>query len=748
MEDRDLVETRPGANPGGETRFVPHERYVLIEQLGEGAMGTVWAAHDRTLDRTVALKVLHDEYLGAEDQARLAAEARAMARLSHRNVIAVYDVAEKGGRTYLTMELVRGIHLGAWLAAAPRGWPEIVAKFRAAASGLAAAHAAGIVHRDVKPSNLLVGNDGELRIADFGVAHATIARTVDPDAQPTAQTKGLIGTLVYMSPQQLRGEPADARSDQFAFFASLYEALHGKRPFEGETVSALLAAIERGCPAPVRDVPRWLHAACVRGMAVDPAARFPSMSAVHAALDQPRRQRWTLPIAGGVLAVGAAAFALSAARGGKTCGDPARELAGTWDDEARSRAQAAFGALDLPYAPAAWQRVEKELDARAASWIASSTAACRADDRPRTACLAEHRALLAALAARLASADRAVAEHTAAIVLDLPDPSECALPAYTAGVSLAAGPHALGDIARARADALAGATPEGLKAAQWARAETHASSDRARELAALLADARLRAPVDAVPALVAAVTLASALHAPAFELDAQVAFVDAELALGGVDLAATAAARAVAIAPALDARRQIRAQLALASVATRKHDAHAAHAALVAAQSIAAAAKLDDAIWLIPLHEARARNDLALGKLDDALAAVKRFSDEAKAFGELHPLYGRAMVLSGEVNLALGRTDKALGKATQAMRVAEAAFGPDSLAAADAAFLMAAVYKAQHDPDSALMYLRSAFDIRHRLAPGTDADAASRAALLDALEAAGKSDEAAMIRQL
>ncbi|MCA9673916.1 MAG: serine/threonine protein kinase, partial [Myxococcales bacterium] len=216
------------------------ERYRIGERLGEGGMGVVWQAHDRTLDRTVAVKVLHDRYLGADDQARLVAEARSMARLSHPNVVSVYDVAERDGRTFLIMELVRGQPLGAWLKT-PRSWRAIVEVFLAVADGLAAAHDAGLIHRDVKPGNLLVGDDGRARIADFGVAHAgqSVPVAGEAPALVTTVTEGVIGTPAYMAPEQLRGEPADAAGDQFGLCASLYEALAGRRPFAGATTTAL-----------------------------------------------------------------------------------------------------------------------------------------------------------------------------------------------------------------------------------------------------------------------------------------------------------------------------------------------------------------------------------------------------------------------------------------------------------------------------------------------------------------------------
>jgi serine/threonine protein kinase len=166
----DTVATVPG-KPAEVPRDTGGERYELVERLGEGGMGVVWAARDRALDRLVALKLLHDELLGAANQARLAEEARTMARLSHRNVVAVYDVGVREGRTFLTMELVRGQALSEWLRT-PRNWREVVAIFRAAGAGLVAAHAAGVLHRDIKPSNILVGDDGDVRVADFGVARA------------------------------------------------------------------------------------------------------------------------------------------------------------------------------------------------------------------------------------------------------------------------------------------------------------------------------------------------------------------------------------------------------------------------------------------------------------------------------------------------------------------------------------------------------------------------------------------------
>jgi predicted Ser/Thr protein kinase len=307
---RESSVTRPSVAPPPSTGTAG-ERYVLGERLGEGGMGVVYRARDTALERDVAFKLLHDRYLGADHQAQLAREARAMARLSHPNVVAVYDVGEQGGRTFVAMELVRGQPVSRWLET-PRAWPEILEVFRGVAAGLAAAHDAGILHRDLKPSNILIGDDGRPRLADFGVAHARQAPPLDPDTPLTATTAGLVGSPAYMSLQQICGEPADERADQFSFCVSLHEALYGARPFDAETIAGMLAAIVRGAAAapPRPEVPAWLHAVVARGLAANPADRFPSMAALRAALQGPTRERRRASLVAGGAAGALAAIAL------------------------------------------------------------------------------------------------------------------------------------------------------------------------------------------------------------------------------------------------------------------------------------------------------------------------------------------------------------------------------------------------------------------------------------------------------
>ncbi|MCB9570262.1 MAG: serine/threonine protein kinase [Myxococcales bacterium] len=233
-------------------------RYTLLRPLGRGGMGTVYAAYDEELDRKIAIKLLRGdprerasegEGAGAGEGAHhLLGEAQALARLSHPNVVQIYDVGVIGGQVFLAMEYVQGKTLREWEREAPRSWREVVALFRQAGEGLAAAHDAGLVHRDFKPDNVLVGEDGRVRVLDFGLAArrergatgegdelsartlSSISRSDLRSASATGVTRTLVGTPAYMSPEQHLRLEADGRSDLFAFCVALYEALHGERP--------------------------------------------------------------------------------------------------------------------------------------------------------------------------------------------------------------------------------------------------------------------------------------------------------------------------------------------------------------------------------------------------------------------------------------------------------------------------------------------------------------------------------------
>jgi hypothetical protein len=285
-------------------------RWQIEGVLGRGAMGLVLLARDPKLDRRVALKLLLQPTHDVALEARLEREARAMAQLNHPNVVTLYELGEWAGRRYLVMEHVQGVTLDRWLAQAKRAPAEVVRAVVQAGRGLAAAHSTGLVHRDVKPSNLLVGADGRVRVTDFGLAR------VEPGRGPASVGAGLevtqhgtiVGTPAWMAPEQLDGAVADAASDQFAVCVVLVEALGGQRPWTADTSDALRAAMRR--PPFLERVPRKLRAVLRRGLSESPSARFPSMSALLDALEgAPARERRVRMLLVGAVALVALAVA-------------------------------------------------------------------------------------------------------------------------------------------------------------------------------------------------------------------------------------------------------------------------------------------------------------------------------------------------------------------------------------------------------------------------------------------------------
>src|ERR1700722_14732513 len=251
---------RTSANEAGEPALsaATMGRYLVLERIGEGGMGVVYKAYDPGLDRRVALKGLRQSPDGiGSDEERLVREGKAMAQLAHPNVVAVYDVGVHDERVFVAMEFVEGQTLRAWLEPR-RSLSEVLAMFVQAGRGLCAAHDAGFVHRDFKPDNVLVGNDGRVRVVDFGLARPSTREGPTSDRVPSAhdpaasvdasmsEHASLAGTPRYMPPEQLSGERLDARADQFAFCASLWEAVFGQPPFEAPNLLLLLDTLRTG----------------------------------------------------------------------------------------------------------------------------------------------------------------------------------------------------------------------------------------------------------------------------------------------------------------------------------------------------------------------------------------------------------------------------------------------------------------------------------------------------------------------
>jgi serine/threonine protein kinase len=318
IDDRDIPASRPGGSaPTLQPPVVSVSpeyaeparigRYVIIRRLGQGGMGIVYLAYDPQLDRKVAIKMLREDLdAGAQGRARVQREAQAMAQVSHPNIAHVYEVGESAGRLYLVMEYVAGTSLASWQRARPRNAAsveEILRIYLQAGEGLMAAHRAGLIHRDFKPDNVLVDDESRARVVDFGLAralsgpslpylaaaasHAILAAPANPaQGQRLTQSGAMMGTPGYMSPEQIKGIEADARSDQFSFCAALYEALYRRLPFAGEDVGTYACEVlaDRVLQPPPGEVPLVVENAILRGLSGDPSARFPSLEELIAAL--------------------------------------------------------------------------------------------------------------------------------------------------------------------------------------------------------------------------------------------------------------------------------------------------------------------------------------------------------------------------------------------------------------------------------------------------------------------------------
>ncbi len=639
----EAVTARPARRPVAVAEAPTVERYALQERIGEGAMGVVWRAYNRTLDRKVALKFLHDAYLGAIDQERLAEEARAMARLSHPNVVTVYDIGELDGRTFLTMEFVDGQPLSRWLSR-PRAWREVVAVFRDICDGLAAAHDAGIVHRDVKPSNVLLGADGRARIADFGIARAGA-----PAGSPAGS--GITGSPAYMSPQRFRGEPADASGDQYACCVAMYESLYGRRPFEAATPTESLRAMEAGPSPSDGSIPRWLHAVVAQGLAADPTRRFSSMGALSDALRGPRQRIWPL-----ALAVGAGVAAVAVAIGMRgvsraPCSD-APERLGMWSPLTAFELGGRFGVTGVDYAAATAQETTRVLDRYSKDWIAMHGAACRATHvdhvqslamlERRELCLDRRRHDLARAVEVLEGLDASSVERAPAIARGLEPIADCADPTYLDGIAAVA-PSIEDDLVLARSLLFSGRYDEGRSIAQHVVDAATAGHDRAAECAALVLRGRMeslgRDAGAAIASLRAAAALATELRRPRLRAEALIFLSSALQGIGRLPEASEVLGTAETI---------------LATTQDRLLSAHAAAArgTLLGRQTRYEAAvphfrrALDafteiyglDSDALIPLLENLALALRRSGHAEEALRLVRRARELSSSLGDTHPI--------------------------------------------------------------------------------------------------------------
>ncbi len=701
-------------------------RFVVLRELGEGNMGLVFAAYDAELDRKVAIKLLRSTPgEGSIGRDRLLREAQALARLSHPNVVTVYEVGEFEQQVFLAMEFVEGPTLLQWLRDAPRDYRAVLRVFVEAGRGLAAAHAAEILHRDFKPSNVLIGVDGRVRVADFGLAQDRR----EPDAAASSNQVGwsgsltnislgepltiagtIVGTPSYMAPERfVVGAPVDARADQFSFCVALYEALYGERPFHGATFGELRdAVLSRSIVAPREaPVPAWLRKVVLRGLARDPAARFPSMQALIDALerDPARTRRWVVAGVGAAALLVAGGYVL--ARAGDppppqpSCQDARPLLAAAWDDR-RADVERALLATQTPFAADTADRVVAELDRWADAWAAAHVDACAAHVRGeqsaalldlRMTCLQRRRGELVALLDRLAVADTATVRAAVAAVDQLTPIERCAdAEALTAAIPPPADPTAAARVAALR-DRLAEA-----RAAGWTR--KHA------EGLAIVKNVVTEAKTLAYrPLLAEALVVRGDLEDASGDYEAARASLQEGLWLADVCGDDVLLAKAMSALMVVLGERQAKFEEALRwrphadAVVMRAGEGTTVHAMLLGAvgTTLARSGRTSEALQTLALALALTERLFAPGdrvvldavrdlgnahffhgQAHEAQALYRRALTIAEeTYGPHHPEIARLALNLGAAHLSVNEVDAAQGHLERALAISEAALGPD-----------------------------------------------------------------------
>jgi len=766
---------------------------VIERRLGAGGMGVVFLARDVRLDRRVAVKV-HKLSGRPGATAALLAEAQAMARLAHPNVVALYDVRQAGDHLLLMMEYVRGKTLRDWLAAEPRSRAAILDAFAAAGAGLAAAHGAGLVHRDFKPDNVIVGDDGRVRVADFGLARAIegssagevaaagpagplvgdALATVDPAetvpgggdpwalADVPSPPTAIAGTPAYMAPEQIERGQIDARTDQYAFCLALVEALRGRHPLADSAPTALLDSGSRdrllGSPEVAGVSPAWLRRIIVRGLSPDPAARFADMDALLRALARGRQRRAPRIAAavGLVAALGGGAWLAMRAGGGPDCDGVAHELDAVWNETIRARAAAAVDALGLPYGRTSWDRIGHDLDGYAHKWTLARRAVCRAgphaDDAVaatlarQTRCLDERRDALAQLTRTLAAPDEKLLGHAGTLAASLPAVADCSDVGSLAAVSGNRGASGHADLATARAAFAAGRYQETLAAAQRAAAAADASHDRALagEAARLAgrALARLDRLGEAVQALQQAADVAGELGATSLQIDAWISLGMAYQNMGNLEDAERSLKLAeAALAKAPHLRREAYLLESQGTLAGRRGDFETAKRLFEGAIAKYAAMHVEDT----PLAAA-SEHDLAivyrrLGRPHDALVHARRALELDRSLGAEHPTVAIDHLQLAPVWDQLGQREMARYEIETARAILSRQ-APEGSQMATVENELGVLASRAQQADQAVAHFRASLAIYERTMPDSNRARTARANLADALRSTGKLDEA------
>lgn len=702
-----------GVDDGGEARRTPKlgdtiGRYVLLRPIASGGMGLVWAAWDPELDRNVALKLLLPRKGGRTEREALVGEARALARLSHRHVVQVYDVGTWGEEVWVALEYLGGASLDRWVKARPRAWSETLELLLDAGRGLAAAHASGLVHLDVKPGNVVVADDGVVRVLDFGLARRVQAEALSSDTGDVRSerrehgTRAAVGTVGYIAPELMLGADADARCDQFGFCVMAWEALVGVRPFGGRGRSEYERAVLQGGvadpPAGTR-VPRRVLRVLRRGLARRPDLRFADMDALLLALTRARTSwpaRVAMPAALGAAALGAIAIVRGRADDVPACDGGRAEFSAVWTPERRTAIERAFAATSEPYASSAWATVAAEIATWGDEWVGALDGACAsATSRPEaaqeverleTACLRDQLLAVDALAGVFVVADRVVVENAGAAARALPDPAACSDPDHLVRVDAL---REDGDAARRLAQAHAQLQSYRLSSAiELAHAiATRAEADQTPGIAAAAhlvvgrAESRRGAVDESIAALHRAVWAADLAGDDELRADAFVELVFSAGHLGhdlarGRWYAREASEIMTRIGATSDSRSVLEANLGAVSADEGRYAESVARYRHAIDMRVAAGFAADDVL-------ATLANNLGgayLAQADHGAAAA--WFTQAHALrvvlsGPDHPDVADVLVNLGNVLYALGQPEAALAHLERAVDVLVRTRGPD-----------------------------------------------------------------------
>lgn len=695
-------------------------KYEIRELLGQGGMGVVYGAYDPDLDRPVALKLLKPGKSGRSVEvarARLLREARALAKLNHVNVITVYEVATVDGRDFVAMELVEGPDLATWLRVDAPGQKRVLEVFLDAGRGLAAAHDAGLIHRDFKPANVLMHETGRVVVTDFGLVRNVEPASESPDAgsefddtaapivsmhsdrggeDALTRHGAVLGTPAYMAPEQFRADPVDPRTDQYSFCVALYQALYGERPFPGRKIADLRRQVLAGkVPEEPRgsSVPGFIRQALVRGLRVDPGERFASMADL---LRELQREPWARRrrLAVGLAIVAAAAVVLLLATRDRppvarsaACSPDAHKLAHVWDEDLARSIQDSFLATGTPSWQAAASGFIDAMNAYRASWSEAHRAVCAGGERApafhaRMSCLVDGRNMMRSMVDNFLTVDATLVEYAVQAAHSLPDATRCAeLDVRPPGTNLASGEPERKDIGQIRAQlAEARALESALRiTAGLERAEAALAAARAIAYRPGEAEAHY--------------TLAS-LHAQKSDIDqARQGWREAALIAEETDDPAM-------LARALVARAQLEAKFSRALEAADT----IARRARVALERYRLEPRLQAQLDVADAHLARRRGDLT-----EAVILFERAVATNLAIG--HPL-GGARVLRQLVDAAAesGQFEDAVAAARRSVQLLEQQLGAEHPEFAEAANRTAVILRNAGDHDESRRYRLQAED--------------------------------------